>query len=326
VSDAVSPIDYAELLERLADPDYDEKRLIPYLRAERVEGSTTPRLGVTDAVVLPAGEEATTQASLGLGFLNAVFRARRRRRFERRLRDDPQLPVLVAEGDSWFEYPVWLEDVIDLLSAQKYNVACLSGAGHELVDMVADGEYAERLRDLIDDGVAVKGFLLSGGGNDIVGDELKQFIKPFETGRPAGWYLETPAFEAKMQELAQGYRTIVTTLGAIDANLPIFVHGYDYGNPLPDQGFQIPPKDGWLAEPMREQGIHGKPLQKAIVKRMIDRFHDELVQLVAAFPTVHQIDNRGVVGTLWNDELHPDDVGFGKVGEKFFAALTAAGI
>ena len=316
------PITLSELTARLADPDYPEESLKPYLIVARSPRGFGPVLLPSHNVVDRIGDPLRARADLGLGFLNGAARARRRRRFERRLRAGDPAPVLIAEGDSWFQFPVWVEDVVDHLSA-NFNVCCLSAAGDELHNMaILKPEYADWVARLTNDGRQLRALLVSGGGNDLVGEQLSGMLRRFTPGLPAAGYIDTEGFRARMARLESGYRTIFATVRRRWPNLPILVHGYDYGRPLPDQGFQVPPRDGWTGSPMRANGIADSALQLAIVRALIDRFNDMLSSLAEQFPAISYVDLRGVVGDDWRDELHATDSGFGRVAARFRAALT----
>lgn len=316
------PITLTELTARLADPDYPEEALKPYLTVARSPRGFGPVLLPNDNVVDRDQDPLRARADLGLGFLNGAARARRRRRFERRLRNGDAAPVLIAEGDSWFQFPIWVEDVVDHLTPD-FNVCCLSAAGDELHNMaILKPEYADWVARLTDDGRQLRALLISGGGNDLVGDQLSGMLRRFSTELAAADYIDTNEFRARIARLESGYRTIFATVRRRWPNLQILVHGYDYGRPLPDQGLQVPPRDGWTGQPMRANGIVGPALQLAIVQAIIDRFNAMLSALTLEFPGVDYVDVRGVVGDDWRDELHATDGGFARVASRFRAALS----
>lgn len=323
-------ISYEELKRRLGDPDVPDEDLHAYIQREFAEGQTGPRLMPTDLVEIESGEEARTRGELGLGILNTWYRTRRHRLFRKRRKDSPEMPVLLAEGDSWFEYPIFLRDVIDVLSA-RYNVRCLSKAGDEMVDIREDMEHLSELQDLSDDRVEVAAVLLSAGGNDMVGDRMQSYIRPFQEGRPGTWYLDPTRFPRKLASLIQSYRKIVRELRGVQADLPILIHGYDYGNPLEEQGIRVPPRDGWLGRPLRALGIPDGDLHDEIAKALIDAFNDALKTLAGGnvaggeFAEVYHVDCRDQVGAQWFDELHPTDQGFETVSKLFSDVLQDAG-
>jgi hypothetical protein len=83
--------------------------------------------------------------------------------------------VLVAEGDSWFDYP--MQDVLRLLEDDYlYDVESVAHKGDCVEDMAHSKgqfeEFARRLEKLLGEGKVPRAILLSGGGNDIAGDEF----------------------------------------------------------------------------------------------------------------------------------------------------------
>jgi hypothetical protein len=325
----VEPLLLSTLLERLADPNVPEDELAPYLTV-KVDPKTSmaPILMANDNVEQQADPAFVTRGGLGLGLLNRVYRVRRRRQFEQRLDEGNKDPILLAEGDSWFEYPIWLDDVIDHLNID-HNVFCLSAAGDELKGMVADAEYADYLDELIGGrGLKIGALLFSGGGNDIAGPDLSALLRPFEKGQSAEWHIEPVKFQATLAELKSRYETIFNRVVKRHPDLPILVHGYDYAIPLAPQGFSIPPKDGWLGEPLRSRGINDFTTQCTIVKLMTDGFYGVLSGLAGGncggrFAHVHLVDSRNRVKGRWADELHPTDEGFRDVADQFRKVLKA---
>jgi hypothetical protein len=94
--------------------------------------------------------------------------AKRNARFTKKIaggfRDGKNL-VILAEGDSWFNYPFILSDVIDRIAMEKnMAVYSLASGGDWLLNMLNARNYVEELSVIHPDV-----FLISGGGNDLVG-------------------------------------------------------------------------------------------------------------------------------------------------------------
>ncbi len=83
--------------------------------------------------------------------------------------------IILAEGDSWFNYPVILTDIIDWISMEKnFAVYSLASGGDWLLNMLTARHYVEELSLLHPDV-----FLISGGGNDLVGSSrLAAIVEP----------------------------------------------------------------------------------------------------------------------------------------------------
>ena len=106
-----------------------------------------------------------------------------RRAIERRAERRPRRAVargsrglLIAEGDSWFDYPLY--DVLDLLERDGFEVDAVAHMGDSLEDMAHDERQLDRLAKAFEKvrGAAradVRAILLSGGGNDIAGESSR---------------------------------------------------------------------------------------------------------------------------------------------------------
>ncbi|MBI5914280.1 MAG: SGNH/GDSL hydrolase family protein [Bacteroidetes bacterium] len=121
---------------------------------------------------------------------NKIYTDKIRRGFDR---SDDNKVVALAEGDSWFEFPrVYLgidavKDILDwLIEDDNYAVYSLAAGGDWLSNMLYLGEYIEELPKVSPDV-----FLLSGGGNDLVGDRrlATMVINP---------HLQTPTDESNV--------------------------------------------------------------------------------------------------------------------------------
>lgn len=153
----------------------------------------------------------------GFGWLNKRSRGKRQDRFWDRIqnnfRQEEGNIVAVAEGDSWFEHP-FLQDIIDHINREKdIAVFSLAYAGDWLDNILFQGEYVDMLSVIKPDV-----FLVSGGGNDLLGDkkvgimcrgiDLRQQEKNVQDC-PDYVYTQTipPRFAAGLLELEQAGRT-----------------------------------------------------------------------------------------------------------------------
>jgi len=118
--------------------------------------------------------------------LNAIKNAQRNQLFFKKicnkfrdLNNKSHITVL-AEGDSWFNYPIILTDIIDRISMDRdLAVYSIASGGDWLLNMLAGREYVEELSISHPDW-----FLISGGGNDLVGSRrLATILDP--TGKSA---------------------------------------------------------------------------------------------------------------------------------------------
>ncbi|GAB4042106.1 caspase family protein [Spirosoma jeollabukense] len=247
----------------------------------------------------------------GLALANKIARARRNQRYKRTLKEFPDRIKLVSEGDSWFQHPL-VSDTIDHLSAH-YAIYCVAAAGDTLrnITMPIGAPPIEEYLNAIEE-QQPRVFVLSGGGNDILGEQFRRYIK---AGVPAGSapeaYLDN-LLASDLDSLQAMYRTLFQTLQAKRPDLPILVHGYDYVIPL-----SVTNK-GWLGRYMIEKGITDNDTRKAILHYILDEFSRRLKDVAKDFPMVSYIPTLGTVpDNEWYDEIHPNGEGFARVAEKF---------
>lgn len=246
--------------------------------------------------------------------------------------------VLVAEGDSWFDYP--LKDVLSCLEDEHgYDVESLAHKGDRVENMAyADGQLdvlSRRIEKLIRQGNIPKAILLSGGGNDIAGDEFGMLLN-HKLSPISG--LNNNVVDGVMERLRHAYLTIISAVTylckeGVGKEIPILIHGYDY--PIPDgRGFMGgwgPLPGPWLEPGFREKGFDQMPERLKMVTNLIDSLNS-MLQQVANEPrfagNVIYIDLRGTLSKNletykkdWSNELHPSGSGFSMVTKKFAAIL-----
>jgi hypothetical protein len=246
--------------------------------------------------------------------------------------------VLIAEGDSWFDYP--MRDVLRLLEDDYlYDVESVAHKGDCVEDMAhSEGQFMEftrRLEKLLRDAKVPRAILLSGGGNDIAGDEFALLLNhAASTLPPLNEDIVRGVIDVRLKE---AYISIISGLTTIANNylgrpIPILTHGYDY--PVPDgRGFlggwwKLP--GPWLKPGFERKGHADRGKNTVLIAQLIDRFNVMLraVSALPEFAHVHYLDLRGTLkndGTYkkyWANELHPSDSGFDLVTKKFADALA----
>jgi len=237
---------------------------------------------------------------------NWISRQIRHRRYRRMIKAEPDRMRLVSEGDSWFQHPdPKVLDIIDQLF-KKYAIYSLGAGGDRLREYFADKEYKKALVT-----EQPKIFLLSGGGNDILGKQIKKFlVEEIETGADPQSFLNEDFFR-EIKDLGDIYRQVFEEVRDDFPGMQILCHGYDYI--LPD------PEKGWFGKYAGSK-IKEKGDLKKLADFLIDHFNERLAAVAEPYDHVHFIDLRGVVGTkkdLWHDEIHPNSNGFGIAAKKF---------
>lgn len=330
-------ISYAELKSRLMDPNIPDREIAPYLMAvSGVSGPFDPRV-VPDPAKVQFTREGEFDVESAMRWGNAICRWRRQQRFAQRLANGETRPVLVSEGDSWFQFPFLIDDVIDQLEPD-YLVWSLDAAGDTADNMVnRQPEYKAGLDRQKANGV--QAFLFSGAGNDVIGEDLDgrpvlgKLLKAHSPGKDAAWHVNKAALAAVLTRLERDYRKVVATIRSDPAfkHLPIIVHGYDYSIPGGFPGDTRHPsyarQDEWLGGPLREKGITDPTLQRAIIRVLVDALY-AMLKGVAGDPgrtRVYVVDVRGTLQDGdWADEIHGTSAGFAKVGALFATAIGQA--
>lgn len=272
----------------------------------------TPPIGLNESLIKDPPTAAEGNAGIALG--NALDRAGRQWNFHQRIRSGYNGPIIVSEGDSWFQYPILLDDVIDHIN-DDYAVFSLGGAGHTLSEMVnVQNEYFDAIQEHEADF-----FLLSGGGNDMLGSgQLERFVKPFQNGMMPADLISRTAFNQFRQTIAALYNQVASELTRDFPSLTMLVHGYDYV--LPRQNGQ------WLGKPLANLDIP-QNLWAQVLAIMINEFNEELLALESRFPgRVFHVDCRNQVGrqlSSWDDELHPKSAGSKRVAARFLERIRA---
>jgi hypothetical protein len=245
----------------------------------------------------------------------------------------PTAGVLIAEGDSWFDYPG--QDVLGLLEDEHlFDVESVAHKGDCAEDMAHSpgqfAEFARRLEKLLRDDKVPRAILLSGGGNDIAGEEFAILLNHAASGLPA---LNEDIIRGVIDvRLRAAYVSMISGLTTIvrkylNRPIPIVTHGYDYA--IPDGrgflgGFLFLPGP-WLEPGFRSKGYEDLETNKTVVVQLIDRFNAMLADVSAhpPFAHVHYLNLRKTLyngsgyKTHWSNELHPSKAGFKLVAQKF---------
>lgn len=300
-----------ELSAKMADPDTDPQDLAAYF-TEDTERSAPfqPAIALNpDRVEIPDTDDAASRSALLLNGANWIERQNRRSKFFRRLSDGYDGPIIVEEGDSWFQFPILLHDTIDVLM-EDFAVMSLSAGGDTLANMVRRAEYRKAIEQT---GATI--LLLSGGGNDLVADgQLARHLRRFDSALGPADYL-LPSFDQLVATAVAQFDRIFRDVAVRYPKVRILCHGYD---------FAIPANGKWLGKPMIAQGIADSAMQAGIAKVMMDRFNIAMAALAQRHGHVRFLDLRGTVGNgRWHDELHPTDPGYRDVARQFAAAIRS---
>jgi len=301
-----------------------------------------------------------SDAEVGLtGRLNARSQRRRRKRYYRKIysgfRERESNKIILAEGDSWFEFPVFLRDIVDWLGRREdYAVFSLAKGSDWLSNMIYQGEYIEELPIHSPDA-----FLISGGGNDLVGGNRVAImvLDPVKNGPAEPTSQDVATLEAAQlgdvdsSEIMNGmrylsreffaflnilriqYHLMFTNLNKVEKyrKMRIITQGYDY--PIPSNRIHFGTNlkyfyqpilnlavgNGlWLKRPLMLKGIIDEQLQRTVMKAMIFFYNDTLIKVGQGFDNVYHVDCRGLIRRKdWFDELHPKSYAFKRIARAY---------
>lgn len=245
-----------------------------------------------------------------------------------RFDDERPRTVAVAEGDSWFDFPVGT-DIIDCLRRMHgFRIENFARRGDTLENMVFGNNPHEpdpltRVIDRIRE-VNADVFLFSGGGNDVVGPELE-------------FYLNHSASE--LEEFRIDFaRYLMNTVGFVSLarmirrvtearpNIQICAHGYGYpypsGKAVEVLIFRV--AGPWIKPAFDRKGI-AESQRRPILKQLVDGFNDMLESLAKQHDNFHYINLRDEIKENdWRDELHLKSSAFARVAARFAAAVNAS--
>lgn len=250
--------------------------------------------------------------------------------------------LLVAEGDSWFDYPLF--NVLDQLQDRHgFRVESVAHRGDTVESMAYDTPQLARVARLFErlaaERVPPRAILLSAGGNDVAGSELRTLLNHAASGLPP---LNEKIVAGVIDErLRFALASVIATLTEMARDhfrrtVPVLVHGYDY--PIPDgRGWM---GGAWfLPGPWLQPSFHGKghvdlARNAAVMRDLMDRFNAQLASL-PSFPGLAHVSYLDLRGTLtaslergawkqsWGNELHPTKDGFAAVARLFNDRLQA---
>lgn len=237
--------------------------------------------------------------------------------------------TLVAEGDSWFDYP--FNDVLDELEdVYGYDVESVAHMGDPIETMAYDGgqlnAFARLLEKIISRGAPLKAVLLSGGGNDIAGDSFAMLLDHARSATPG---VNDDVVNGIIgNRVRNAYIMILQKVtdvcnGKLGTTVPILVHGYDY--PVPDgRGYKWGFAGPWLEPGFRAKGFDKLQIRIDMMVKIIDKFNAMLRKVAALYPHVYYINLRRTLSNnqtdykdWWANELHPTKPGFESVAAKF---------
>lgn len=270
----------------------------------------------------------------------------RQQRYQKKIEEFGNSIKIVSEGDSWFQFPIFLDDIIDQIFEPKkpftgenpYAIYSLGTAADRLDLMVEKEEFIQPIRN-----IQPAYFLISGGGNDLRGKggkgieevifKLSDNDKPLKPQRPksknrnddisngeyyarryidyAKEYIDEKKLAVKLESVMSSYKKLFDKVFGEPAFSEgiILCHGYDYVRPI--KGGRA------LGEKLGEKNITDEEVMGDILANVINRFNEELVKVIDKHDhkdRIVHVDCRGAAG---RNDWHKD-VLIGKIARDDF--------
>ena len=241
--------------------------------------------------------------------------------------------VMLAHGDSWFDYPLagnsislpHTDIIVQLGSMGNVNpyILNMSQWGDATKDEMSLPKQQLMISALQDPANWMgsgkpDAILFSGGGNDVAGDQFCIFLD-YATLSPNG--LDVTRFQDALGMVEASYLDLFAFRDRYAPGVPIFGHSYDF--PIPNGAHPLC-AGPWL-KPSLDFCGYDLAQGTAIVHRALTEFKNWLVAL-AGNPANKfiLIDTQGVLDAAdWANELHPYPPGFQKLAGKFVDALRS---
>lgn len=251
------------------------------------------------------------------------------------LEDAKPKPLIIAEGDSWFDYPPGLDIIDHLQATQKYEIQNFAEHGDTLENMVYGTAYKKSnynpsrpqfdwtLQWIKDRKPSV--FLFSGGGNDVAGAELEAFLDHAGSGgSPLRVDYAKHVFDVAARKT---YEKMIADVTAAHPKIHIFAHGY--AEPFPDGrhigilGFDF--AGPWLRPALTKKRVLDPVAARGVLIDLMKMFNALLADLAKKHANFHYLDLRDVVTEhkQWVNELHLTNDSYAACAKKFEAAIDA---
>ena len=243
---------------------------------------------------------------------------------------EPTPLLLLAHGDSWFDYPLDGNDPslsnTDVIAQMEYlgnvnpvilNVSHFGAATSEEMAWPKQQRMIDALQEPANWPTGKPdAILFSGGGDDIAGNQFCIFLD--YAGTP-GAGLDAARFQGVLDMVKASYLELFLFRDRNAAGVPIFGHCYDFATP---DGVHPLCAGPWLKPSLDFTGwtvAEGT----AIVHTALAAFRQMLLELATDKKNNFiLVDTQGTLDlSQWANELHPTPAGFQLVAAKFVNSL-----
>ena len=243
----------------------------------------------------------------------------------------PKRLVMITEGDSWFSYPLNanIADHIEMMN--DFSFLRLEHNGDDAREILGAGsEQLKKLKHYLKT-YAVDAVLLSAGGNDIVSEELGNFLNKKANGNPWQSAIDLATLTTVLDDIVAAYARLLDARDALRPKCMVFAHSYCYFQPSGRKAtgpFGLLKSGPWMRPVLAKKGIdpdsEGRDCH-AISRRRAARAPRALAAARSRFVLVDQRATLPVDDVHWADEIHPSGTVFRRLAEDCWRpALRAA--
>lgn len=250
----------------------------------------------------------------------AAYRTRFQR-FATRIAGEPK--TIFAEGDSWFNYPLGcalVDQLQDLVHTPIANFAWPGAETRQLLALHEREEIEKRFSDGPERGRKWDVLLFSGGGDDIVGDQMVLFLSrgAYDPQHPER--VLNGRFDHVLDLVMGAYQDLIDLRDRLSPSTLIVTHVYDYPWATNKGVCWLGP---WLRPSLDYAQVPRGDAQHNVMIAMLDRFEARLQRVAngtrnfVLVPTHYTLSSA----SEWANELHPKDPGFLALARKFQTVL-----
>jgi hypothetical protein len=234
---------------------------------------------------------------------------------------------IFAEGDSWFDYPKILGTgggvIAHIEKLSRVSILNMAHYGDEARAMLSLPQR-RRIESLFKDASlgTFDVMLMSGGGNDIAGDQFCLWLHDHLPGMPASSAIDAQRLQDVLEVVEIAYRELIALRNDLAPGCHIVTHSYDFAQPSDEGVCGVGP---WLKPSLDYRGWTDPRDQYEIVKQMLVAFDGMLTTIAQSASKFTVVHLHGLLNpaTEWHNEIHPNREGYRKVAIAFNNTLAA---
>jgi hypothetical protein len=232
---------------------------------------------------------------------------------------------LFADGDSWFDYPLYY-DTINWLKTDGsphpiiLNLAHYGDAAETLLGLTKRKHLLDALYNPANG--HFDALLFSMGGNDIAGDQFVLWVLQYVKGTDPTHGIDRQRLSNILGIIVAAYTDLIEIRNAYNPDCVIFVHGYDFAQPT---GRGVCGLGPWLKPSLDFRGWSDFALAAGFVREVLlafDKLLSQLEQQNKNFVYVRTQDTLSP-NSDWDNELHPTSAGFRKIAAVILGKIRA---